>query len=1057
MGVILNVDARVTGQTQVNRLNTSVRTLGGTAQVATRAFRLLSVALVGTGFGVVAVQATRAADAIRSLNAQLTSTGSSAGVAARQVGTVAQIAQDTGSAFEDVAGIFARLQRSTRDFGASTEDVATSATAIQQSFRLSGASTQEAASSAVQLSQALSSGALRGEELNSILENNDVLAQSIRTEFNATNGELRALASQGQLISSRVFSAILQDSQNINEQFQNFGNLYSQSAVRIGNASRLILGEIATVFDEITGVNQLIAGLTDQITFAFRSGTIRRVILDFIRFAVENFTALQVIIRDTFNLSDRTSAIFTGLALPVAGRIALSAFGAAASAAIRGALFLGLAPVRISQFLIARLILATTAASQGVLVNSASETRYKNAGNAIGGLIVGGIGAYTGFVLGQEFANAIGVDEDSFAGLGISVASAIGLGALTTRAYAALSDAVGLSLVRLGNGFQLSAIANTRLGRIGGIAGLAIAGGIGAFAGYTLGTEFANKIGVEEGSFTQIGISVAGAIGLGIGTQLGLNALATSISNAFTGITLNSVFNSTTLLKLGNIGRRALSVISSLIGRSIVAIPLLAISITAFDIIYNRAMLLRQLSGIVSDAVSGGDAENVLAPIRERFNEGLQEGGDAGNSALIINQQNANALSRFNEDDLTDGLESFTEILGDLQNDYVPDLLQRQIGVYRDAINRITAELTRRQNGEPVALGVLSPEGRQTGGPVSGPGTGTSDSILARLSNGEFVINAEATSRYRPLLEQINSGNIPAFGPGGPVEAFGGAAFGGTATRARQREDNALLEEVVSNLEYQAELQEIFSQRIIEGQLAGDALQVSRNNFLARNAFIEQTRLQEIVDELRMEDEEREGRSGLENLLRDLFDFDFMPISMMLQQTLTSELGDALRSGDFSNIGDALLMNFSNSIIDNFASNVSESIFGALNNAITPELFTSLGSSISSAISGVLGDIDFGSIFMLIRGFFGFNNGGIVPNTPNSRRGVDSVPALLTPGERIIPAGSNAGGGMGDNVTVNLEVVGDVSASTRREILQMMPEIIDATQATFQERRIINA
>ena len=43
------------------------------------------------------------------------------------------------------------------------------------------------------------------------------------------------------------------------------------------------------------------------------------------------------------------------------------------------------------------------------------------------------------------------------------------------------------------------------------------------------------------------------------------------------------------------------------------------------------------------------------------------------------------------------------------------------------------------------------------GGYVSGPGTGRSDSISARLSNGEFVVNAAATEIYRPLLDSINA------------------------------------------------------------------------------------------------------------------------------------------------------------------------------------------------------------------------------------------------------------------------------------------------------------
>ena len=56
------------------------------------------------------------------------------------------------------------------------------------------------------------------------------------------------------------------------------------------------------------------------------------------------------------------------------------------------------------------------------------------------------------------------------------------------------------------------------------------------------------------------------------------------------------------------------------------------------------------------------------------------------------------------------------------------------------------------------------------GGAVSGPGTGTSDSIAARLSNGEFVVNAAATSRHRGLLEALNGGP----GAGGSAYAGGG-------------------------------------------------------------------------------------------------------------------------------------------------------------------------------------------------------------------------------------------------------------------------------------------
>jgi len=47
-----------------------------------------------------------------------------------------------------------------------------------------------------------------------------------------------------------------------------------------------------------------------------------------------------------------------------------------------------------------------------------------------------------------------------------------------------------------------------------------------------------------------------------------------------------------------------------------------------------------------------------------------------------------------------------------------------------------------------------------------------SDNILARLSPGEYVVNAEAAARNRGLLDLINSGSFPRFADGGAVGMF---------------------------------------------------------------------------------------------------------------------------------------------------------------------------------------------------------------------------------------------------------------------------------------------
>lgn len=62
-----------------------------------------------------------------------------------------------------------------------------------------------------------------------------------------------------------------------------------------------------------------------------------------------------------------------------------------------------------------------------------------------------------------------------------------------------------------------------------------------------------------------------------------------------------------------------------------------------------------------------------------------------------------------------------------------------------------------------------------TGGLVIGPGTGTSDSISARLSNGESVMNAKSTAMFGPILSSLNqAGGGVAFNPksGGQAEGF---------------------------------------------------------------------------------------------------------------------------------------------------------------------------------------------------------------------------------------------------------------------------------------------
>ena len=78
-------------------------------------------------------------------------------------------------------------------------------------------------------------------------------------------------------------------------------------------------------------------------------------------------------------------------------------------------------------------------------------------------------------------------------------------------------------------------------------------------------------------------------------------------------------------------------------------------------------------------------------------------------------------------------------------------------------------------SGMTSAISTVKSAKFATGGYVSGPGTGTSDSIPARLSNGESVINARSTAMFGPLLSSLNqAGGGVAFNPaaGGQREGY---------------------------------------------------------------------------------------------------------------------------------------------------------------------------------------------------------------------------------------------------------------------------------------------
>ncbi len=94
-------------------------------------------------------------------------------------------------------------------FGSSAEIVAF-AEQVSKHFMLSGTSAQGAQAAMLQLTQAMSAGVLRGEELNSVLEQAPTITQAIAEYLGVSTGKLREMASQGEVTADVVKNALFE-------------------------------------------------------------------------------------------------------------------------------------------------------------------------------------------------------------------------------------------------------------------------------------------------------------------------------------------------------------------------------------------------------------------------------------------------------------------------------------------------------------------------------------------------------------------------------------------------------------------------------------------------------------------------------------------------------------------------------------------------------------------------------------------------------------------------------------------------------------------------------
>ena len=179
---------------------------------------------------------------------QVTSSQLELAAATQEVFAVAQRSQ---SALEPTAELYQRIASTTESLGVNQSEVVRVTESISKAMSASGVSAEAAAGALVQLGQAFASGVLRGQELNSVLEQAPGLARSIADGLGVAVGDLRKLGEAGAITSEKLFRSILSQGRSIDDQFARSQTSIKGAFTVLENSLTKYVGTM----DQVTGAS----------------------------------------------------------------------------------------------------------------------------------------------------------------------------------------------------------------------------------------------------------------------------------------------------------------------------------------------------------------------------------------------------------------------------------------------------------------------------------------------------------------------------------------------------------------------------------------------------------------------------------------------------------------------------------------------------------------------------------------------------------------------------------------------------------------------------------
>lgn len=217
---------------QLDEVENQTRRTGNTADAVTSKFMKMAAA-VGAAFSIKNI--IELADTMTQTRARLNLiTGDLEKTAALQDQIMAS-ANRSRASYQTTADAVAKMGIMAKDAFGSTDELVAFTELINKQFTIAGTSAAGQEAAMLQLTQAMASGVLRGEELNSIFEQAPTIIQTIADYLGVPIGQIRQMASEGQITAEVVKNAMLSSADEINEQFNAMPYTFAQVWTMIQN------------------------------------------------------------------------------------------------------------------------------------------------------------------------------------------------------------------------------------------------------------------------------------------------------------------------------------------------------------------------------------------------------------------------------------------------------------------------------------------------------------------------------------------------------------------------------------------------------------------------------------------------------------------------------------------------------------------------------------------------------------------------------------------------------------------------------------------------------